>query len=531
MPNDRRPEDEDEERAPRRSGFDDAEILREAERAQRASERQRRLALPTDYVFDKQQEAFWDLKDGTLHSEKGVDASIPQTLWRVVVEQEPDPQPAEGETRRRGRPRARRERLVKPSMDIMRVENDQFVESSTWWPGKPEIIPDVLFTKDGKIERPGARAFNAYRKPTLDPTKGVASLAAPWEWHVKKLYPAKEEHGLIFDWAAHMVQRPEQKWNGALVLCGPQGIGKDALLEPLLEIVGPWNVQGIDPDALFSDYKPWLECLLLVIHEARPTANDHQAIAFYNIMKTLAAAPPDVLALNDKYKAMRYVVNVLRPVITTNEEHAMFVPPDDRRMAVLRSPLTKRWNIEEGEPDYFRRYFEEIDKREVREGIAAWLMARDISHVDPKSPMPDSMRKREMQAAWNAPPEDLFQQALWRVQGTADKPPQVVFGSQLLNEFRMEDERLVRELADLLKAKKKLEHRARLSGYSVFHRPDQTPFRYQKGSGDKKAMFALVHETFSAGKSPDDLAHECQMLFETIAAAQIAARSAGGVTP
>src|SRR3954462_15924064 len=92
------------------------------ERLAEQLEEQRRLARPQDYIFDKTQEAFWDIRIGTLDSEKAVDASIPQELWRVVVE-EPSARP-EGA---RGRPAQVRERLVPPSKDIMRVENDQFV--------------------------------------------------------------------------------------------------------------------------------------------------------------------------------------------------------------------------------------------------------------------------------------------------------------------------------------------------------------------------------------------------------------------
>ena len=100
-----------------RTAAREAELLR-------ASAGQRRLARPEEYVYDKAQEAFWDLKDGTLHTEKAVDASIPIEYWRVEVEEAaPDDAP-----KGRGRPKQRREKLIPPSRDIMRVENDQFVE-------------------------------------------------------------------------------------------------------------------------------------------------------------------------------------------------------------------------------------------------------------------------------------------------------------------------------------------------------------------------------------------------------------------
>ena len=63
---------------------------------QEAVNNARRLARPDDYVFDKAQEAFWDLRDGTQHSEKAVDASIPLELWRLEVQEGGEEDPAGG---------------------------------------------------------------------------------------------------------------------------------------------------------------------------------------------------------------------------------------------------------------------------------------------------------------------------------------------------------------------------------------------------------------------------------------------------
>ena len=62
------------------NSIDERTAAREAA-LQAAVANARRLARPEDYVFDKAQEAFWDLRDGTVHSEKAVDASIPLELW------------------------------------------------------------------------------------------------------------------------------------------------------------------------------------------------------------------------------------------------------------------------------------------------------------------------------------------------------------------------------------------------------------------------------------------------------------------
>ena len=64
---------------------------------------------------------------------------------------------------------------------------------------------------------------------------------------VDKVYPDEAEH--IISWLAHRVQRPHEKINHALVLGGKQGIGKDTLLEPVKQAVGPWNFAEVSPQA------------------------------------------------------------------------------------------------------------------------------------------------------------------------------------------------------------------------------------------------------------------------------------------
>jgi hypothetical protein len=117
------------------------------------------------------------------------------------------------------------------------LDRNQPVEQLTWAPGLPMIIRDRLISEGGWIERLGVSCFNQYRPPVITP--GDADKAGPWLTHVHRLYPM-DAHRII-QWLAHRVQRPQEKINHALVLGGPQGIGKDTMLEPVKQAVGPWN--------------------------------------------------------------------------------------------------------------------------------------------------------------------------------------------------------------------------------------------------------------------------------------------------
>ena len=60
-------------------------------------------------------------------------------------------------------------------------------------------------------------------------------------------------------------------------------------------------------------------------------------------MKTLAAASPDVLRINEKHIRQYYVPNCCAVIITTNHKtDGMFLPADDRRHYVAWSDLKER---------------------------------------------------------------------------------------------------------------------------------------------------------------------------------------------
>lgn len=140
------------------------------------------------------------------------------------------------------------------------------VEQMTWAPGLLMTIADRLILPEGGwIERRGVTCFNLYHPPTI--VLGDPDAAALWIDHARLIYPDDAEH--IFDWLAHRVQKPEDKINHALVLGGEQGIGKDTLLEPVKDAIGPWNFQEVSPSQVLGRFNGFLKSVVLRINEAR----------------------------------------------------------------------------------------------------------------------------------------------------------------------------------------------------------------------------------------------------------------------
>lgn len=350
---------------------------------------QRRTYREEDFVFDISADIYWCLPLRMSLTGKAVDAMVPTEHWRVP----------------RTPPGAKKEPLpIAPSKDVARIERDRLVEGCTWLPGRDQIVENLLATKDGFFPMHGVRTMNTYRAPP-EADLSLADEAGLWVEHVKKVFPEPTEHGYFFDYCAHMVQRPEEKCNAAIVLSGKQGIGKDAILAPLRYAIGQWNCTNIAPDALFSPYNPYVQSVMLTVDEVRPQNDDHRATAMYDSMKTLMASPPDVLPLNDKHDKVRYVANVLRLFLTTNDRLALYIPPDDRRVLLMHSTLPKQWHLDE-DPTYFKRLFSWMLSGGV-EAIAGWLAARDISKFDPHGEVPKSGSWREVQQSWEAADDEV----------------------------------------------------------------------------------------------------------------------------
>jgi hypothetical protein len=267
--------------------------------------------------------------------------------------------------------------LDEPLPAAVWLDRHRAVEQMTWAPGFPTIIQNRLVSQGGWIERDGCNTFNLYRPPQI--AHGDPSRATPWLDLLSTLYPEHVDH--VVGWCAHRVQRPGDKPNHALVFGGAPGIGKDSWLEPLKHAVGPWNFQEVSPANLFEPFNPYVKAVILRISEARDMG-DVNRYGFYEHMKTLTAAPPDVLRVNEKNIREYAVVNVCGVIYTTNHRtDGLYLPADDRRHYVMWSERTP----DHFAPDYWNRLWSWYAAGGLGH-VVAYLVTYDLSTFDAKAP-------------------------------------------------------------------------------------------------------------------------------------------------
>jgi hypothetical protein len=275
---------------------------------------------------------------------------------------------------------------------------DQFrkVQQMTWAPGYPVIINDKYVVEGGWLEREGATTLNLYRPPTI--RLGDAGKAGRWLDLVRKVFPDDHEH--LIRYFAQRRQHPETKINHGLVLGGQQGIGKDTIIEPVKEAVGPWNCQDVAPTKLLGRFNGHRKSVILIVSEARDLGEMNR-YAFYEATKTLMAAPPNVLQCDEKNLREHYVQNVVGVIITTNHKiDGLYLPADDRRHYVAWSKLNK----EDFGADFWRDHYRWHHSGGF-EDVAAYLQEYDLSGFDPKEAPPHTAAWWTIVGANRAPEE------------------------------------------------------------------------------------------------------------------------------
>ncbi len=290
------------------------------------------------------------------------------------------------------------------------LDQNQPVEQLTWAPGEPQIVPDRLISDGGWIERRGCYVFNQYRPPVN--IAGNPAQANRWIAHVRKVYPDDAEH--IIRWLAHRVQRPAEKINHALVLGGAQGVGKDTILEPVKAAIGPWNFSEVSPQQLLGRFNGFVKSVILRVSEARDLG-DVDRFAFYDHSKTLTAAPPDVLRVDEKFIREHAVFNVCGVIITSNHKtDGIYLPADDRRHYVAWSDARR----ETFPAEYWTGLWGWYNSGGTGH-VVAYLRTLDLSTFDAKAPPTKTTAFWDIVAANKAPEDAELADALDKL-GTPD---------------------------------------------------------------------------------------------------------------
>jgi hypothetical protein len=179
----------------------------------------------------------------------------------------------------------------------------------------------------------------------------------------------------LLNWIAHMIQKPWERPESAVVLRGGEGSGKGTLGRALLRLAGAHGLHITAPGHLVGRFNAHLRSCLFLFADEAFFAGDRST---EGVLKGLITEP--TLMLEQKGVDAIQAPNRLHVLMATNNAWAVPAGRDARRFFVL--DVADHVARDAG---YFGALNEEMDGG----GLAAFLhdmMRRDLSKFDPRNP-------------------------------------------------------------------------------------------------------------------------------------------------
>jgi len=247
------------------------------------------------------------------------------------------------------------------------------------------------------------RCLNLYVPSRLEPssTAQTDEDVSPWVEHVRRICGREAHTGdTLLDWMAWVVQNPTKKVRWAPLIYSGQGIGKDMMTTPLINILGSHNTVSIEPAHLESQFNGYDVAKLVVLNEMVLSGRFE---TYDKIKPKISGTGSGEILINEKFKTEYHSINTSAWLIFTNHDNALPIDDDDRRTYVIHGQMPC--------PDADKSlYFGALDSWITDGGSARvyrWLVDRCVAQFNPNHPPAPTEAKRTMQ--W----EGLGKPAQW----------------------------------------------------------------------------------------------------------------------
>ncbi|MGD9545002.1 MAG: primase-helicase family protein, partial [Methylocystis sp.] len=249
-------------------------------------------------------------------------------------------------------------------------------EGVQFLPGEPEVTTDEL----------GRKVLNLWRAPEWEVREAFDEPHIFLE-HMAYLYDGDQaavDH--VLDFMAHMVQRPWQRVNHALLLTSEaKGVGKSTLGNIMRKLVGVKNSRVAQAKDLKSSFDGWLVGQLLIqVDEIYEYGNWDLA----NKLKGVITEP--TISVNLKYQPQMEVRNFARLILFSNYAAPIELEEGDRRYFVFNSQAQPK------DDAYYEALHGFIEDEEGMNAIYSFLMRRDLSKFKPFASPPMTQAKSDI---------------------------------------------------------------------------------------------------------------------------------------
>ena len=239
-----------------------------------------------------------------------------------------------------------------------------------------------------------------------------------WVHHFESL-GWSEHRSHIEKWMAFTIRHPDKKINHMILLGSGEGCGKDYLLYPLIKAMGE-NSTTIEGEELISGYQDYLLSTKYLHINETELGDRREAMAVSNKLKPLAAAPPEMLRINQKHVKAMKIRNVVNSTMTTNSVMPLRLNGPSRRFFALWSDLNPR-DKEDNMKEEWLIYWEDRWNWMKNGGWKAvvWYLKNvvDLSDFNPNSAPPMTEFLRDIKESSKSPMQQTIEQFINKQHG------------------------------------------------------------------------------------------------------------------
>lgn len=218
--------------------------------------------------------------------------------------------------------------------------------------------------------------FNIWKGFAVKPVQGDCSLF--W-YHVEIIIcRGKKTHYIyVRKWLAHLIQKP---WiiATALVLRGKQGTGKGTFAQTIGKLLGPHYAPLASLDQILGRFNSHLKNAILIFADEAIWGGNIREVG---ALKALITEPK--LFIEAKGKDGYWIDNYKHLIVSSNEDWAVHLDPDDRRFFVLDISADRKEDFE-----YFGKILNQLENGGY-EALMYDLLNEDLTGFDPKA-MPEN---------------------------------------------------------------------------------------------------------------------------------------------
>jgi len=182
----------------------------------------------------------------------------------------------------------------------------------------------------------------------------------------------------LFNYIAHLIQKPYEKPATAIILKSKQGFGKDTLIDIIEKLIGrSYMLRTAEMDDIFGTYNVGIrDKLVLQLNEVEGKDG------FSNKEKIKNIITEEKTIIREKYISQYDQTNYLRLFILSNNLNPIEISHDDRRFCVLKAHHKKPGK------EYFDALHAMKDDERQMELLYNYIMNWDISTFDPRNDRP-----------------------------------------------------------------------------------------------------------------------------------------------